>query len=156
MAATKEKELECVICTMPILVNPFFTPCIHVFHVECLDPWLMQNINNQKIPCPVCKNDISEMVNFRGIQTIDNDDTDDDLPSLDDTANDVTNDEISEPLILARDRPSFSSIHGHLRVGELEASHSNYPIWTQIAREEKLNSLREIPLVDLQIGRAHV
>lgn len=69
------KKNNCAICLTDIEANPVFTPCIHPFHDECIDKWITQNIHEEKIPCPICKFDISELAGPRDPNTIYRDET---------------------------------------------------------------------------------
>ena len=50
------EQKECTICLTPFAEGGYgeitTLPCLHVFHKECVDPWLAQNGN-----CPVCRDD---------------------------------------------------------------------------------------------------
>lgn len=56
-------KLTCSICFEEIEKSQLlFTPCIHVYHEDCLIPWIEEKKNTDSIPCPVCKYDISELI----------------------------------------------------------------------------------------------
>ncbi|XP_034385690.1 RING finger protein 11a [Cyclopterus lumpus] len=46
-----KKVKECVICMMDFEYgDPIrFLPCLHIYHVDCIDPWLMRSFT-----CPSC------------------------------------------------------------------------------------------------------
>ncbi|XP_014246215.1 RING finger protein 11 [Cimex lectularius] len=46
-----KKNRECVICMMEFLVgdNVRYLPCMHIYHVHCIDDWLMRSFT-----CPSC------------------------------------------------------------------------------------------------------
>ncbi|TWW58515.1 RING finger protein 11a [Takifugu rubripes] len=46
-----KKVEECVICMMDFeYSDPIrFLPCLHIYHVDCIDPWLMRSFT-----CPSC------------------------------------------------------------------------------------------------------
>ncbi|KAF3852238.1 hypothetical protein F7725_005593 [Dissostichus mawsoni] len=48
---TDKKVKECVICMMDFEYgDPIrFLPCLHIYHVDCIDPWLMRSFT-----CPSC------------------------------------------------------------------------------------------------------
>ena len=54
--------MQCNICLEEVK-DIVFTPCIHGFCSSCLNTWLANNKTKSKIPCPICKYDISELVN---------------------------------------------------------------------------------------------
>ncbi|XP_028309016.1 RING finger protein 11a [Gouania willdenowi] len=49
--ASEKKVRECVICMIDFEYgDPVrFLPCLHIYHVECIDPWLMRSFT-----CPSC------------------------------------------------------------------------------------------------------
>ena len=49
-------SIVCVICLETIVTGDFVrsTPCVHIFHAACLDPWL-----KQKPSCPVCQRNVA-------------------------------------------------------------------------------------------------
>lgn len=53
---TMSEQKECTICLTPFAEAGYgeitTLPCLHVFHKECVDPWLAQSRN-----CPVCRDD---------------------------------------------------------------------------------------------------
>ena len=53
---TLSEQKECTICLTPFAEAGYGAittlPCLHVFHKECVDPWLALNRN-----CPVCRDD---------------------------------------------------------------------------------------------------
>jgi len=62
----------CIICLEDInnkCNNVFYTPCFHKFHINCIIPWIKQNIidynyfnendSNLIISCPICRTDIT-------------------------------------------------------------------------------------------------
>nr|XP_046267477.1 RING finger protein 11a [Scatophagus argus] len=48
---SEKKVKECVICMMDFeYSDPIrFLPCLHIYHVDCIDPWLMRSFT-----CPSC------------------------------------------------------------------------------------------------------
>uniref|UniRef100_A0A3P9M298 Ring finger protein 11a n=1 Tax=Oryzias latipes TaxID=8090 RepID=A0A3P9M298_ORYLA len=48
---SEKKVKECVICMMDFEYgDPIrFLPCLHIYHVSCIDPWLMRSFT-----CPSC------------------------------------------------------------------------------------------------------
>ncbi|XP_003558246.2 E3 ubiquitin-protein ligase SDIR1 isoform X1 [Brachypodium distachyon] len=54
---TPEDELTCSVCLEQVVVGDLLRslPCLHQFHVECIDPWL-----RQQGTCPVCKHQVSD------------------------------------------------------------------------------------------------
>ncbi|XP_047086379.1 E3 ubiquitin-protein ligase SDIR1-like [Lolium rigidum] len=54
---TPEDELTCSICLEEVVVGDLLRslPCLHQFHVNCIDPWL-----RQQGTCPVCKRQVSD------------------------------------------------------------------------------------------------
>uniref|UniRef100_U5EX68 Putative ring finger protein 11 sid n=1 Tax=Corethrella appendiculata TaxID=1370023 RepID=U5EX68_9DIPT len=46
-----KKVRECVICMIEFLVgdNIRYLPCMHTYHVHCIDDWLVRNLT-----CPTC------------------------------------------------------------------------------------------------------
>ncbi|CAH0383783.1 unnamed protein product [Bemisia tabaci] len=46
-----KKNRECVICMMEFLIgdNVRYLPCMHIYHVKCVDDWLMRSFT-----CPSC------------------------------------------------------------------------------------------------------
>ncbi|XP_004065740.1 RING finger protein 11 [Oryzias latipes] len=48
---SEKKVIECVICMMDFEYgDPIrFLPCLHIYHVSCIDPWLMRSFT-----CPSC------------------------------------------------------------------------------------------------------
>lgn len=52
-----EDELTCSICLEEVVVGDLLRslPCLHQFHVNCIDPWL-----RQQGTCPVCKRQVSD------------------------------------------------------------------------------------------------
>ncbi|TVU47591.1 hypothetical protein EJB05_07197 [Eragrostis curvula] len=54
---TLEDELTCSVCLEQVDVGDLLRslPCLHQFHVNCIDPWL-----RQQGTCPVCKHQVSE------------------------------------------------------------------------------------------------
>ncbi|XP_061895008.1 RING finger protein 11b isoform X1 [Entelurus aequoreus] len=48
---TKKKIRECVICMMDFVYgDPIrFLPCMHIYHMDCIDDWLMRSFT-----CPSC------------------------------------------------------------------------------------------------------
>lgn len=63
MAAQKEK---CTICLEDIeysKTNTYsVTPCFHKYHKECINTWIESKRYEYKIPCPLCKSDISNLI----------------------------------------------------------------------------------------------
>lgn len=58
---------KCSICIEDLgKENVTCTPCYHTFHDSCLERWVQEKINYRIIPCPLCKHDLSEIVD-RGI-----------------------------------------------------------------------------------------
>lgn len=49
--SSEKKVKECVICMMDFEYgDPIrFLPCLHIYHVDCIDPWLMRSFT-----CPSC------------------------------------------------------------------------------------------------------
>uniref|UniRef100_A0AAX7T9C0 RING-type domain-containing protein n=2 Tax=Pseudocrenilabrinae TaxID=318546 RepID=A0AAX7T9C0_ASTCA len=49
--ASEKKVKECVICMLDFEYgDPIrFLPCLHIYHVDCIDPWLMRSFT-----CPSC------------------------------------------------------------------------------------------------------
>lgn len=84
MDIPEKKYPNCNICLDDILppAVPTFTPCIHSFHAECIKPWLEQKKYERKIPCPVCKMDISPIVGYRNPDDLFLDDDNDVMPGL--------------------------------------------------------------------------
>ncbi|KAM0930869.1 hypothetical protein ACQ4PT_000756 [Festuca glaucescens] len=54
---TPEDEFTCSICLEEVVVGDLLRslPCVHQFHVNCIDPWL-----RQQGTCPVCKRQVSD------------------------------------------------------------------------------------------------
>ncbi|XP_062210750.1 E3 ubiquitin-protein ligase SDIR1-like [Phragmites australis] len=54
---TPEDELTCSVCLEQVVVGDLLRslPCLHQFHVNCIDPWL-----RQQGTCPVCKHQVSD------------------------------------------------------------------------------------------------
>ncbi|CAM0872495.1 unnamed protein product [Alopecurus aequalis] len=54
---TPEDELVCSVCLEQVAVGDLLRslPCLHQFHVNCIDPWL-----RQQGTCPVCKHQVSD------------------------------------------------------------------------------------------------
>ncbi|XP_037946031.1 RING finger protein 11-like [Teleopsis dalmanni] len=48
---SSKKTRECVICMIEFCVNEAvrYLPCMHIYHVRCIDDWLMRNL-----VCPSC------------------------------------------------------------------------------------------------------
>ncbi|XP_017853698.1 RING finger protein 11 [Drosophila busckii] len=48
---SKKKARECVICMVEFCVDEAvrFLPCMHIYHVHCIDDWLMRSLT-----CPSC------------------------------------------------------------------------------------------------------
>lgn len=46
-----KKSRECVICMMEFIVGDSvrYLPCMHTYHVQCIDDWLMRSLT-----CPSC------------------------------------------------------------------------------------------------------
>jgi len=44
------KQTQCCICLYAIKKEPHFLPCVHSFHITCIQKWLKQS--NQ---CPICR-----------------------------------------------------------------------------------------------------
>jgi E3 ubiquitin-protein ligase RNF11 len=46
-----KKNRECVICMVEFLIGDAirFLPCLHIYHTECIDDWLMRSFT-----CPSC------------------------------------------------------------------------------------------------------
>ena len=56
------KELNinnCPVCFDKIENNAIKTPCNHYFHQECLDEWIVKNINKSIQNCPICRFEFS-------------------------------------------------------------------------------------------------
>ena len=52
------KELNtnnCPVCFDKIENKAIKTPCNHYFHQECLDEWIVKNINKPNQNCPICR-----------------------------------------------------------------------------------------------------
>jgi hypothetical protein len=67
---TAPKKVKCNICLDDDVKNPLFTPCIHGFCSECISQWLNEKRYELRIPCPVCKHDISELAGPRDPSTL--------------------------------------------------------------------------------------
>ncbi|PUZ41705.1 hypothetical protein GQ55_9G525800 [Panicum hallii var. hallii] len=54
---TLEDELTCSVCLEQVAVGDLLRslPCLHQFHVNCIDPWL-----RQQGTCPICKHQVSD------------------------------------------------------------------------------------------------
>lgn len=54
---TSEDELTCSVCLEQVTVGDLLRslPCLHQFHVNCIDPWL-----RQQGTCPICKHQVSD------------------------------------------------------------------------------------------------
>ncbi|XP_062216065.1 E3 ubiquitin-protein ligase SDIR1-like isoform X2 [Phragmites australis] len=54
---TPEDELTCSVCLEQVAMGDLLRilPCLHQFHVNCIDPWL-----RQQGTCPVCKHQVSD------------------------------------------------------------------------------------------------
>jgi len=54
---TPEDELTCSVCLEQVAVGDLLRslPCLHQFHVNCIDPWL-----RQQGTCPICKHQVSD------------------------------------------------------------------------------------------------
>jgi Zinc finger, C3HC4 type (RING finger) len=46
--------MECPICLEIIEKNPYFTPCVHSFHNECIIEWLKLHDS-----CPLCRSEFN-------------------------------------------------------------------------------------------------
>jgi hypothetical protein len=57
---TDKKFNECIICLEDFNDEDIVKelPCIHVYHINCINKWLSQNSNK----CPVCKKEVSNGV----------------------------------------------------------------------------------------------
>jgi len=53
--------MECSICISEVQ-DPVFTPCIHGFCRKCITGWIKENESKNRIPCPLCKHDISSLM----------------------------------------------------------------------------------------------
>lgn len=53
----------CVVCFEDVVSadTATWTPCIHVFHTDCIKPWIATKLHSDTIPCPTCKYDISQL-----------------------------------------------------------------------------------------------
>nr|AEL13393.1 ring finger protein [Zea mays] len=54
---TTQDELTCSVCLEQVMVGDLLRslPCLHQFHVNCIDPWL-----RQQGTCPICKHQVSD------------------------------------------------------------------------------------------------
>lgn len=55
---------DCVVCLEPLRRNAKRLPCGHVFHLHCLQSWL-QHSTDGRFSCPLCRRDLSEVVDGR-------------------------------------------------------------------------------------------
>jgi hypothetical protein len=63
----KSENLDkCNVC-FEDLENPIYTPCAHAYCQGCISRWIDEKKYERKIPCPVCRSDISEMAGPRDI-----------------------------------------------------------------------------------------
>ena len=55
----EDEEVECSLCMVGLGEGDAVRklPCGHVFHVECVDRWLMESQKHQKRRCPLCNTD---------------------------------------------------------------------------------------------------
>ncbi|VAI07276.1 unnamed protein product [Triticum turgidum subsp. durum] len=53
-----ENELTCSVCLEQVVAGDLLRslPCLHQFHVNCIDPWL-----RQQGTCPICKHQVSNV-----------------------------------------------------------------------------------------------
>lgn len=76
--------INCVICLNDIKKSDdvTVTPCIHLYHKECLAGWLDAKDNRIRlhIPCPLCKSDIASLIPNRDVSNL--------LDDIDDEEND--------------------------------------------------------------------
>ena len=58
---TDDSNKKCMVCLMDYEVKETVRtmPCLHYFHSECIDKWLLERSRN----CPVCKFDIKRNYN---------------------------------------------------------------------------------------------
>jgi hypothetical protein len=81
----KEKEsLECTICLDTICLEDYektksqlvFLNCIHVFHTECIQPWVKSQVQTISVPnCPTCRRQIANIPETKITITYDSDDS---------------------------------------------------------------------------------
>ena len=81
----KEKEsLECAICLDTICLEDYdktksqlvFLNCIHVFHTECIQPWVKSQVQTISVPnCPTCRLQIANIPDTKITITYDSDDS---------------------------------------------------------------------------------
>lgn len=62
MAAEAPKKHSCEICWEEFNNDVQCTPCFHKFHNRCIKQWIIQHNENERIPCPICKTDIKQIV----------------------------------------------------------------------------------------------
>lgn len=74
----------CVICLDQLTKedDSWYTPCIHGFHRPCLQEWLDNKRNNGKIPCPICKCNITVLLGIGNGEMLFYDGVDSDIPDL--------------------------------------------------------------------------
>eukprot|EP00923_Selenidium_pygospionis_P011068 GHVN01019268.1.p3 GENE.GHVN01019268.1~~GHVN01019268.1.p3 ORF type:complete len:162 (-),score=12.72 GHVN01019268.1:200-685(-) len=61
-----EDNRRCLICMDDFVCNEKlrFLPCLHRFHIPCIDKWLRES----STLCPICKADVKEALNRTGSQ----------------------------------------------------------------------------------------
>jgi E3 ubiquitin-protein ligase RNF38/44 len=52
-------QISCVICMCGFEVEQMIRdlPCLHQFHMECIDAWLKSNAS-----CPICRDDVTQYI----------------------------------------------------------------------------------------------
>ena len=53
------KNQDCSICIEPLKKNYVILECGHIYHIECIKPWIETNMNsNKNALCPNCREEI--------------------------------------------------------------------------------------------------
>lgn len=68
MAAEAPKKHSCEICWEEFHNNVQCTPCFHKFHIDCIKRWINQHDEMDRVPCPICKTDISQIKHGLGLE----------------------------------------------------------------------------------------
>ena len=57
-SAENYKFIECTICgdNFKDSQDIIITPCEHIYHIECIEPWLCKNSNK----CPLCRKEVAK------------------------------------------------------------------------------------------------
>jgi hypothetical protein len=54
--------MDCAVCLVELVSDIQYTPCIHGFHLACLQAWADSHAGSD-VQCPTCKTDISMLFN---------------------------------------------------------------------------------------------